>query len=85
MALGLDVGCLVQPFRIVLNTTVAIAIPSPVVISIITVAISVAGPVLGIPVAPALGLLDALPLGHGSIIVAARRAIPEPRVGLAPA
>jgi hypothetical protein len=81
VALGLVLERLVQPLRVVLDTRMAIAIPPSLKVSVVTVAIPivVGFVVFRIPVAPALGLLNTLPLGFGrSIRAAASRVLPEP-------
>jgi hypothetical protein len=68
-----------------LKVSVVSVVPVASVASVASVAISVVRLVLlGFPVAPALGLLDALPLGNGgSVGAGARRILLEPRLQLA--
>jgi hypothetical protein len=82
MALSLFLGGLVKPFWLILDA--GLAIPSSLVVPVIAITLSVAKPVVGVTVTPALGPLNALPLRHWGVIVAAVRAILEPRVRLAP-
>jgi hypothetical protein len=68
-----------------LKVSVVSVVPVASVASVASVAISVVRLVLlGFPVAPALGLLDALPLGNGgSVGAGARRILLEPGLQLA--
>jgi hypothetical protein len=76
MALCFLLGGLVKPLRVVLDT--AMAVPPPLVVSVVSVAVPIVRLVLRLSVAPALDPVNAFPLGHGSIIAVASRILPEP-------
>lgn len=83
VALRLGLGGLVQPLGVVLDTVMTVTIPPSVEISIVPVAKPVIRLVLRIPLAPVLGPLDALPLGHrGCVRVTAGCVVSEPGVRL---
>jgi hypothetical protein len=86
MTLGLLLEGLVQPFGVVFDTGMTIAIPPSLKVSVVSIAKPVSRLVLRVPVTPALGPVDALPLSHWrrSIIAAGGRILPEPGLRLAP-